>query len=239
MRCIAVDDESPALFLIEDNIKRVPYLEFVKSCSNAYEAMEILQKEKIDLIFLDIEMPEISGLEFLQTLPSKPMIILTTAYKKYALEGYKLDVVDYLLKPIAFDRFLKAVNKAHEYYQLKNRESKGSVPQNSEYLFVHADYNLVKITVSDITYIEALKDYIKIYLSGSAKPVITKISMKAIEEKLPPEKYIRVHKSFIVSLDKISSIRKNRICIESSEIPLSENYRDSFFKQVDSKNLLQ
>jgi DNA-binding LytR/AlgR family response regulator len=239
MRCIAVDDESPALFLMEDNIKRIPYLQFVKSCNNAYEAMEILQREKIDLVFLDIEMPEVSGLDLLQTLPSKPMVILTTAYKKYALEGYGLDVIDYLLKPIAFDRFLKAVNKAHEYYQLKNRGSKELSQQSNEYLFVHADYNLVKITLSDIAYIEALKDYIKIYLSSAPKPVITKISMKAMEEKLPSESYIRVHKSYIVSMAKVSSIRKNRIIIGNSEIPLSENYRDSFFKHVDSKNLLQ
>lgn len=234
LKCIAVDDEGPALYLIEDNIRRVPFLQLVKCCKNAYDAMVILQHENIDLIFLDIEMPGITGLEFLQSLPSKPMVIFTTAYKKYAWEGYNLDVLDYLLKPIAYDRFLKAVNKAYEYNHLRKKEQ-SETHVNSESIFVYAEYNLVKIVLSEITYVEALKDYVKIYLSTSNKPVITRVSMKAMEEKLPPSKYVRVHKSSIVSLDKIISIRKNRIQLLNSEVPMSENFRENIFKRIDIK----
>lgn len=234
LKCIAVDDEGPALYLIEDNIRRVPFLQLVKCCKNAYDAMVILQHENIDLIFLDIEMPGITGLEFLQSLPSKPMVIFTTAYKKYAWEGYNLDVLDYLLKPIAYDRFLKAVNKAYEYHHLRKKEQ-SETHLNSEYIFVYAEYNLVKIVLAEITHVEALKDYVKIYLSTSNKPVITRVSMKAMEEKLPPSKYVRVHKSFIVSLDKIISIRKNRIQLLNSEVPMSENFRENIFKRIDIK----
>jgi DNA-binding LytR/AlgR family response regulator len=234
MKCIAVDDEGPALYLIEDNIRRVPFLQLVKCCKNAYDAMAILQQENIDLMFLDIEMPGITGLEFLQSLPSKPMVIFTTAYKKYAWEGYNLDVLDYLLKPIAYDRFLKAVNKAYEYYHVRKKEQ-SETHTNSEYMFVYAEYNLVKIVLNDITYIEALKDYVKIYLSTSNKPLITRVSMKTMEEKLPSSKYVRVHKSFIVSLDKIVSIRKNRIQLLNGEVPMSDSFKENIFKLIDIK----
>jgi DNA-binding LytR/AlgR family response regulator len=234
MKCIAVDDEGPALYLIEDNIRRVPFLHLVKCCKNAYDAMVILQQESIDLMFLDIEMPGITGLEFLQSLPSKPMVIFTTAYKKYAWEGYNLDVLDYLLKPIAYDRFLKAVNKAHEYYHVRRKEQ-SEAPVNPDYIFVYAEYNLVKIVLNEITHIEALKDYVKIYLNTSNKPVITRVSMKAMEEKLPASKYVRVHKSFIVSIDKITSIRKNRINLGLSDVPMSDNFRENIFKLIDIK----
>lgn len=231
MKCIAVDDETPALYLIEDNIRRVPFLQLMKCCKNAYEAMDILQKDTIDLVFLDIEMPGITGLEFLQSLPSPPMVVFTTAYKKYALDGFNLNVLDYLLKPVAYDRFLKAVNKAHEYYHLRKRELTGT--QQPEYIFVYAEYNLVKVVLSEITHIEALKDYVKIYLSSCNRPVITRVSMKSMEEKLPPSKYVRVHKSFIVAIDKITSIRKNRIKVGGQEVPLSENFRENIFRMID------
>jgi DNA-binding LytR/AlgR family response regulator len=232
MKCIAVDDETPALYLIEDNIRRVPFLQLVKCCKNAYEALEVLRQEEIDLIFLDIEMPGITGVEFLQSLPSSPIVIFTTAYKKYALDGYNLNVLDYLLKPVAYDRFLKAVNKANEYYHLRKREHAGNA-STPDYIFVYAEYNLVKIVLSEITHIEALKDYVKIYLSTSNKPVITRVSLKNMEEKLPPSRYARVHKSFIVALDKIVSIRKNRIRVGSMEVPMSDNFRENVFRLID------
>lgn len=232
MKCIAVDDEKPALYLIEDNISRVPFLQLVKCCKNAYEAMEVLQQESVDLIFLDIEMPGITGLEFLQSLPTKPMVIFTTAYRKYALEGYDLDILDYILKPIAYDRFLKAVNKANEYFHLRKRE-KAEPHTLSDCIFVHAEYNLVKIMLNEITHIEALKDYVKIFLTTSAKPLVTRISMKTMEERLPSTKYVRVHKSFIIAVDKITSIRKNRIKIGNNEVPLSDNFRENIFKLID------
>lgn len=236
MKCIAVDDEAPSLYLLEDNIRRVPFLKLVRSCSNALEAMEVLQQEKIDLMFLDIEMPELTGLEFLRSLTSCPLVIFTTAYKKYALEGYSLNVLDYLLKPIPFDRFLKAVNKAYEYHNLLTRQQMevGGVP----YLFVFAEYSLMKVDIQDIMYIEALKDYVKIFLLSANKPVITKLSMKTMEERLPATNFARIHKSFIVALNKISSIRKHVIKVGNKEIPLGESYRDTLYKMIGNGNIL-
>jgi DNA-binding LytR/AlgR family response regulator len=232
IRCLAVDDETLALDLLEDNILRVPFLQLVKRCKNAYEAMQILQDKNIDLIFLDIQMPGITGMQFLQSLQTRPMIIFITAYKEYALEGFNLDVLDYLVKPVPFDRFLKATNKALEYYNLKQKQT-SLADINPEYIFVNSEYYLVKILINDITYIEGLKDYIKIHLANIKKPVITRMSLKAIEEKLPSNKFIRVHKSFIVSIHKITSFRKNRIHLAESEVPLSDFYRSAFLKIIN------
>jgi DNA-binding LytR/AlgR family response regulator len=237
MRCIAVDDETPALYLVEDNIKKIPFLKLVKTCKNAFEAIETLQKDTIDLIFLDIEMPGINGVEFLQSLPTKPLVIFTTAYKKYALEGYELDVIDYLLKPFTFDRFLVAVNKASEYYNLKLRDQEPGV-KPAECFFVYAEYTLTKIVVSQIDYIESLKDYIKIYLTGEPRPVIPNISMRTMEEKLPPGRFIRIHRSYIIPLERITSIRKNQVQAGNKQFPISEHYRENLFKVIDPQKLL-
>jgi DNA-binding LytR/AlgR family response regulator len=237
IRCLIVDDEPLALDLLEDNIRMVPILQLVKRCRNAFEALEVLQKEAIDLIFLDIQMPGITGIQFLQSLPKAPMIILVTAYDKFALEGFNLDVLDYLVKPVATERFLKAANKAVELYQLKNKSVVSETTPEQEYLFVNADYNLVKVVINDITHVEGLKDYIKIHLCNAPRPVITRMSLKAIEEKLPSRNFIRVHKSFIVSMDKMLSIRNNRIKLENAEVPVSEFYRDNLFKRIEGSSL--
>ncbi len=231
IRCLAIDDETLALDLLEDNIRQTPFLHLVKRCKNAYEAITVLQNESIDLIFLDIQMPGITGIQLLNSLQSKPMVIFITAYKEYALESFNLDVLDYLLKPVSYDRFLKAANKALEYYNLKQKQSLQPNATN-DFLFVNAEYSLIKITINDIAYIEGLKDYIKIHLITSPKAVITRMNLKAIEEKFPKEKFIRVHKSFIISVDKITSVRKNRICINEKEIPLSDFYRNNLFKII-------
>jgi DNA-binding LytR/AlgR family response regulator len=237
IRCLLVDDEPLALDLLEDNVRRVPALEVVKCCRNAFEAMDVLQREQIDLVFLDIQMPGLTGIQFLQGLRKPPMIILVTAYDKFALEGFNLDVVDYLVKPVATERFLKATNKAMELFNLKNQPASAAPAAEAEYLFVNADYNLVKIVIADITHVEGLKDYIKIHLSTAPRPVITRMSLKGIEEKLPPKKFIRVHKSFIVSMDKMLSIRNNRIKLENAEVPVSEFYRDNLFKRIEGSSL--
>jgi len=237
IRCLIVDDEPLALDLLEDNIRMVPVLQLVKRCRNAFEALEVLQKEAIDLIFLDIQMPGITGIQFLQSLPKAPMIILVTAYDKFALVGFNLDVLDYLVKPVATERFLKAANKAVELYQLKNKSVVSETTPEQEYLFVNADYNLVKVVINDITHVEGLKDYIKIHLCNAPRPVITRMSLKAIEEKLPSRNFIRVHKSFIVSMDKMLSIRNNRIKLENAEVPVSEFYRDNLFKRIEGSSL--
>lgn len=241
IRCIAIDDELLALDLIEDNIKKLPFLELVKKCKSAIEAMDVLRHEQIDLIFLDIQMPDVSGIQLLKTLKTKPMVIITTAYEKYATEGYNLDVIDYLLKPYSFERFLKAVNKAGEYQDLRDKamaqenSKEGVISPN--YLFVRADYKLVKIDLAHVLYIEGLKDYVKIYMGD--KPVLTQMSMKALEEKLPAKDFVRVHRSFIVAFSKIDFIQKQMLTIGHKEIPISEHYRDQLFKMINNdKNVM-
>lgn len=227
LTCIAVDDEPLALELLEDNISKVPYLKLVARCSNAMEAMKALQENTVDLIFLDIQMPGLTGLQFIQSLNHRPMIILITAYEKYALEGFNLDVVDYLVKPVSLDRFVKACNKAFELFQLKNRSKDNNTERLPDYFFVNVEYSLHKVVYPDIKYIEGLKDYIKIHLNSTTKPVITRMSMKSMEEQLPAGRFLRIHKSYIVAVAYITSIRKSSIFIEQEELPISDNYRDS------------
>lgn len=240
IKCLAVDDEQLSLELLEDNINRIPFLQLVGRCYNAYEAMQIMQREQVDLIFLDIQMGGITGTQFLQSLSSlssKPMVIFVTAYKKYALEGFELDVLDYLVKPVAFERFLKAVNKAATFHSFKAIPATPAANTANDYFFVNVEYNLVKIAIQDICFIEGLKDYIKIYLKDSSKPIITRLLMKALSEKLPAGRFVRVHKSYIIAIDKITSIRKNRIYIGTHIVPISESYRDALFKIIDPQNL--
>jgi len=232
IRCLAIDDETPALDILEDNIKQVPFLQLVGKCKNAYAAMEILQHGPVDLLFLDIEMPGISGLSFLKSLANKPMVIFITAYRNYAVEGFDLDVLDYLVKPVSFDRFLKAAGKALEYQGFKQKEDSPN-SNYPDYLFIHTEYQLTKVFIHEIAYIEGLRNYIRIHLTTSTKPLLSKLSLKAIEEKLPPGKYARVHKSFIVLLDKISSIRNDIIRIGNRDIPLSRSCREDFFKKIN------
>jgi len=227
LRCIAVDDEPLALDLLEDNIRQVPYLDLVAKCRNALEAIDVLRNQSVDLIFLDIQMPGLSGLQFIQSLIQKPMIIMITAYEKYALDGFNLDVVDYLVKPAPFERFLKACNKALELFKLKNLPTVSQpTEQEPDHLFVNAEYSLVKVVYDEIILIEGLKDYIKIHLTNN-KPLVIRMSMKTIEEKLPPKKFLRVHKSYIISIAKITSIRKNQIYLGSLEVSVSDNYKDA------------
>lgn len=231
IRCLAVDDESLALDLLEDNIRKVPFLELAGKCKSASEAIEILRNEKIDLLFLDIRMPDISGIQLLKSLSQKPLVIFTTAYEKYALQGYELDVLDYLLKPFPFERFLKAVNKARDYLSYREKENQPGEPTaETGFLFVRADYKLVRIGLREISYIEGLKDYIKIY-SGD-RPVITQMGMNEIMGKLPSGTFIRVHRSFIVNLMKIEYIQRNLIIIGKKEIPVSDHYKENFYKII-------
>ncbi len=235
IRCIAIDDENLALDLIEDDILKVPFLQLVKKCRNGIEALDVLQTEKIDLLFLDIQMPDISGIQFLKSLPHKPLVIFTTAYEKYALEGFELDVIDYLLKPYSFERFLKAVNKAQEYLTiLEKNQAHPAAEENrfsNQFIFVKSDYKLVKIEIAEIQYIESLKDYIKIVVGG--KPVMTLSSMKAIEEKLVAPDFIRVHRSFMVNIRKIQYIHRNFVMVGDKEIPIGDNYKDSFLQVIN------
>jgi len=230
MRCIAVDDEKLVLDLLVDNISQVPYLQLVKACKNAMEAIEILQQEKIDLIFLDIQMPKLSGLQFIQSLQQPPMVILITAYEKYALESYNLNVVDYLLKPVPLERFLKACNKAKKLFDLGKEKPLVEKEQSADHIFINVEYTLVKILFADILFIEGLKDYIKIHLAPSSKPILTKMSLKGMEEKLPAGKFVRVHKSYIVAADKITIIKRDLVYLGNNEIPVSDFYKENLSK---------
>ncbi len=236
IRCIAVDDEPLALDIIESYISKLPFLELVQTCASATEAMQVLQEEQIDLMFLDIEMPELTGIQFLNILKKQPLIIFTTAYPDYALEGFNQDAVDYLLKPIPFDRFLKAVTKAQERLQRheKTPEPQTSAPEQ-DFMFVKADYKSIRVDFKDILWIEGLKDYIIIQTKD--QKIITLLSMNKMMEKLPDSKFLRVHRSYIVSLQKIDSIEKSRIRIGSKEIPIGEVYREQFLKWVEENNI--
>ncbi|MCU7550659.1 LytTR family DNA-binding domain-containing protein [Chitinophagaceae bacterium LB-8] len=227
LTCLAIDDEPLALELLEDNISKVPYLKLVAICSNPLQAMKILQEQPVDLIFLDIQMPGLTGLQFIQSLSQKPMFILVTAYEKYALDGFNLDVVDYLLKPVSLERFIKACNKAWELHELRAGSKAVSTETPQEYFFVNVDYSLLKVEFADITWIEGLKDYVKIHLKSTSKPVVTRMSMKGLEDQLPPSQFVRVHKSFIVSKKHITAIRKNSVFIDDIEVPVSEGYKDA------------
>ena len=224
IRCIAIDDEPLALELLEDNISKLPYLQLVAACDNPLEAMKIMEQQPIDLIFLDIQMPGLTGLQFIQSMTVKPMIILITAYEKYALQGFDLNVTDYLVKPVSLDRFINACNKAKELFDLRLQPK---ITNEAGYFFVNVDYSLVKIITADIVYIEGLKDYIKIHLKSSQRPIVTRMPMKTIEDQLPATAFIRIHKSYIVSISFITAVRKSSVYIDALELPVSDNYRDS------------
>lgn len=227
MNCMAVDDEKPALDLLADNISKLPYLRLTAKCRNVAEATDIMRKERIDLVFVDIQMPGVTGIQFVQTLPVKPLVIFITAYEKYAIDGYALDVVDYLLKPVALERFIKACSKAYEIFNLKTRPVPDASGIYNEYLFVNVDYSYVKIDVNDIIFLEANKDYTRIYFNSGNSPVLTRMSMKAAAEKLPPGKFIRIHKSYIVAVQHIKVIRKDTVALSAVELPLGINYREN------------
>jgi DNA-binding LytR/AlgR family response regulator len=241
IRCLAIDDEMLALDLLEDNIRKVPFLELVQKCSSAMEAMEVLRQQPVDLLFLDIQMPDISGIQMLRSLQSRPLVIFTTAFSKYATEGFDLDVIDYLLKPYSFERFLKAVNKVQEYMDLRglaaNQANGREIVASQNFLFVKADYKLHKINLKDILYIEGLKDYVKIYTGD--KPIVTQMSMKGLEEKLPTKDFIRIHRSFIVAFSKIDFIQKHMLTIGNKEIPISDHYRDELFKIINQEKPIE
>lgn len=227
--CLVVDDEPPAREIIRRYIEDVPTLELAGECANALQAFAVLQQQHIDLVFLDIRMPQLNGYDFLKTLKNPPKVIITTAYTEYALEGYELDVVDYLMKPIPFERFLKAVNKAFFAGTYKTESVIKSDDKKSEaFVYFRADRKMVKVMLQDILYIESMKDYIKVFTTTGT--LITKQSISSVEEMLPEKEFIRVHRSYIVSLNRINTFTSELIEIGSTEIPIGKLYRNGVLK---------
>ena len=222
IRCVAIDDEPLALALMQEYIARTPQFELVKTFDDAIEGKLFLQQNSIDLLLADINMPDISGIDLVRSLQERPMIIFTTAYKNYALEGFELDAVDYLLKPISYERFTRAVTKAAEYFEYKHRAEK----TGPDSLFVYSEYRLVKIPLADIEYIESLEDYIRIHLI-TGKPIMTLMTMKKVLEKLPQAEFRRIHRGYIVSVSKVKSILNKKARLQScAELPISDSYLD-------------
>jgi len=240
IKCLVVDDEPLALHILEDYISKMPFLQLVKATTNPIEALTLVQGGNIDLVFLDVQMPELTGIQFLKLANGKAKVILTTAYPQYALEGYELDVVDYLLKPIAFDRFFKSAQKAQGIIEpvLKTVVQAEPITQDdfaTGFIFVKTEHKIQKLYLYNILYIEGLKDYISIFTP--AERIITLQGMKKMEDALPEKHFIRVHKSYIVSLNKIDSIERGRILIGDKIIPVGDTYRDVFFKTIENKNV--
>jgi len=236
IKTIAIDDEPLALQRLINYIEKTPFLELLASFDSALNAIDFIDSQKVDLIFLDIQMPDLSGTEFARTLKDGHKIVFTTAYEKYAIEGFKLDAIDYLLKPYGYEEFLFAAHKARKYIKLESNQEVLTENEN-DFLFLKSDYKTKRIVFNDILYIEGLKDYIKVYLWNDTKPLLSINSLKLIEQKLPAAKFMRVHRSFIVNLDRIEIIERSRIVFDKVYIPISEQYKEKFQEYLD-KNLI-
>jgi len=232
IKCIAIDDEPLALKQISSYIQKTPFLDCVALCQSAYEAMEYLANNDVELMFVDINMPDINGMDFVKSLKKCPQVIFTTAYSEYAIEGFQVDALDYILKPISYAGFLKAANKAKIWFDL-NQKQPETIQTTQNCLFVKSEYKLVRIMLTDIKYIESANEYIQIHLINDT-PVSTLIRLKTIEEQLPKDKFMRVHRSFIVNLDRVKVIERNRIVFDNKvHIPIGDQYKDVFQAFID------
>ncbi|MFO7823896.1 MAG: LytTR family DNA-binding domain-containing protein [Cyclobacterium sp.] len=235
INCIAIDDEPLALELLKDNIRKVPFLKLVATCSNAFEAMEAMREQPVDLLITDIQMPGMSGLELISSLQKKPMVIFLTAYKQYAVDSYDLDVVDYLVKPVALERFVKACHRAKELHELKTGPSPTSKAMPvADHFFAQVDYSQFKIRFDDILWLKGYGDYIKFHLKSAAQPLVVRMSFKEFEKVMPPNKFIRIHKSYAVALSEITAIRKNSLFLGDQEFSIGESYREAVEKWMSS-----
>jgi DNA-binding LytR/AlgR family response regulator len=225
IKAIAIDDEPPALKLIENFAGKTEFIKLEKTFTSPAEAMKYVRKFPVDLLFLDIQMPSLSGIDFYKEVNQDLMVIFTTAHSSYAVEGFNLSAVDYLLKPFTFERYMQAVNKAQEYYLFTHQTDK----TEQKYLFIRADYKLIKIPVADILFIEGLDDYLKIFLPND-KTIVTRMTMKAMMEKLPSKEFIRVHRSFIIPFSRIENVRNKIITVAGEEVPIGSSYEEAFFK---------
>lgn len=234
IRCCVIDDEPLAVRLIASYVQRTPMLELCGTYNSASEAVKSIIDGNIDIVYLDIEMPQINGIEFAKIIPPSCRIIFTTAYDRYAVQGFRVNAVDYLLKPVSYEEFLEATNRAVKVIQAV-AASQNPVPRR-EFILVKSEYRLIQVRISDILYIEGLKDYIKIFVTGQSKAILTLMSMKAIEQTLPDGMFMRVHRSYIVNTSRISIIERNHIIIADHPIPVSESYRQTFADYIASLN---
>ena len=231
IRCAVVDDEPLALGLMASYVKKTPFLELVGAYSSAVQAMQEMHDHPVDLVFLDIQMPELNGLDYSRMIPPQTRVVFTTAFNQYALDGYKVSALDYLLKPISYPDFLQAANKAQDWFKMveqSQQPAKAEKTEDIQSIFIKSDYKLIQIELKNILYIEGLKDYVKIYEDNNPKPILSLMSMKAMEDMLPTDRFIRVHRSYIVQKEKIRIIEHNRIVFGNTYIPIGESYKPAF-----------
>lgn len=237
IKCILVDDEPIALLQLQKYVDRVPFLQCVKACSSATEAMEVLSAEEVDAMFVDINMPDVNGLQLVRSLVKSPMVVFTTAYSEYAIDGFKLDAIDYLLKPFSFEQFMKAANKVNEIFTLRHKAAQGYSEDGTlcdNCLYVKSDYRMLRIPVSQIKYVESMSEYVRIFVEGQNKPIISLMSMKKIEDSLPSSVFMRVHRSYLVNLNKIVEISRMRIVYDGDVyVPIGDMYKERFFEYID------
>lgn len=248
VKCIIVDDEPMALALLESYVSKTPFLQLVCKCSNAFEALQAVNEEQVDLVFLDIQMPELTGIELSKTLPQRTRIIFTTAFNEFAVEGFKARALDYLMKPFGFDQFYNAALRAKEWFDMVEQQSAPLPPviqqteiaitePAKEFIFVKSEYRQLKIMLNEVLYFEGLKDYIKIWLINEPKAILTLMSLKSLEAELPVDKFMRVHRSFIIALDKVQIIERHQVIINKQRITIAEQYREAFSEYIKNNSI--
>jgi two-component system response regulator LytT len=234
IKCLIVDDEPLALDVIERYIRQTPFLELAGRCENAFDAMEFIASQEVDIVFLDIQMPELNGLEFSKTLIKGPKVIFTTAFEQYALESFKVDALDYLLKPFNYEEFFRVANKIKDWFaQIKSIKANGE----EAFIFVRSEYKQLRILLKNVYYFEGLKDYVKIHIEGQTRPVMSLMSLKSLEEQLPADSFMRVHRSYIIHLQKIESVERGQVLINKFPITIADNYKEKFQEYLISKSI--
>ncbi len=241
IRCLAIDDEPLALRQLASYIEKIPFLELVESCESALDANAVMEREPIDAIFIDINMPDLNGMDFVKSLTSPPMVVFTTAYSEYAIDGFKVDAVDYLLKPFGMDDMLRAANKLKAHYELVNGNKatvQTTTALDDDTLFFKTEHRVVRVDINKIRYIEGMSEYLRIHLDGSPRPLIVLLSMKKIEERLPRNIFMRIHRSYIINLKKIQEVNKSRVILDADTyLPIGDLYREAFNEYLNSKFL--
>ena len=244
IKCLAIDDEPLALSQLKTYISKVPFLELVEACQSPIAAMKVLAEQPVDVLFIDINMPDLNGLSFVRSLVRQPLVVFTTAYSEYAIEGYKVDAVDYLLKPFGLDDFQRAANKVLRQYELIHGQQNEPSPTPQEkdeddILFVKTEYKVVRLSISKIRYVEAMSEYLRLYMEDEPKPITALLSMRKLEERLP-QNFMRIHRSYIVNLQKIQEVARNRILMdEKTYIPIGDSYKDAFNDFLEKRSLMK